>query len=283
VWEQQAYTFFEVSISPSAAESSLERYVTQANLTSALLYGAGSLNMSQSASGNSSSGNSTSGYGQTGQVFGGEGANSTLYGLSINANGSIVEVQHSDLGFLLLYGNNVSQSIMHAVVEALQPYPRGLLTNVGMVVANAAYDTNTTNIETFNNLMYHGAVSWSWQQGLMASGLSRQLGLCGLSNTTQLESSLSGTVPSWCTNTTLTNALTQAQTRLWDSIVGSAPALYTEVLSPVFSTANNTFTIGDLGAISPSGTEGDAFQLWSYGFLAQVDPRTGKAVAAGFP
>ena len=86
----------------------------------------------------------------------------------------------------------------------------------------------------------------------------------------------------WCNDTTLTSALTQAQARLWTSIEGSAPALYTEVLSPVFDGSNGTFTIGDLGAISPEGTEGDAVQLWSYGFLAEVDPRSGKPVAAGF-
>lgn len=74
----------------------------------------------------------------------------------------------------------------------------------------------------------------------------------------------------------------QAQARLWMSIEGSASALYTEVLSPIFDTANNTFAIGDLGAISPTGTEGDAIQLWSYGFLAEVDPRSGQPVAAGF-
>jgi hypothetical protein len=136
--------------------------------------------------------------------------------------------------------------------------------------------------------MYHGAVSWSWQQGLMASGISKQLGLCGLSNVTQLQTSVAGTCsalvsisspsknmslivaplgpqPSWCSNTNLTSAL------------------YTEVLSPVWSSSNNTFLLGDLGAISPEGTEGDAIQLWSYGFLAQVDPRTGRPVAAGFP
>ncbi|GFZ48643.1 hypothetical protein JCM24511_06392 [Saitozyma sp. JCM 24511] len=279
VWEQQSAPFFEVSISPSAAQSSLENYVQKANLSDTLLYGAGSLNGSQNSSGN----NGSQGWSAAGQTVGMDGGNSTFYGLSINANGSVVEVQHSDLGFVLLYGNNVSQSIIQATIEALQPYPRGLLTNVGMVVANAAYDTNTTNIETFNNLMYHGAVSWSWQQGLMASGISKQLGLCGLSNVTQLQTSIAGPQPSWCSNTNLTSALQQAQIRLWDSIVGSAPALYTEVLSPVWSSSNNTFLLGDLGAISPEGTEGDAIQLWSYGFLAQVDPRTGRPVAAGFP
>ena len=127
----------------------------------------------------------------------------------------------------------------------------------------------------------------------MAAGVSKQLGLCGASNNTQLEMTTSacsqrkcqlmkGEAPGWCSNSTLVENLTSAQIRLWDSIQGSAPALYTEVLSPVFDSTNGTFSIGDLGAISPTGTEGDAIQLWSYGFLAQVDPRSGRAVAAGF-
>ena len=53
----------------------------------------------------------------------------------------------SYLGSVLLYGNNVSASIIQATIGALQPYPRGLLTNVGMAVANAACDSNVTNIE----------------------------------------------------------------------------------------------------------------------------------------
>ena len=93
---------------------------------------------------------------------------------------------------------------------------------------------------------------------------------------------MKGDTPGWCSNSTLVENLTSAQIRLWDSIQGSAPALYTEVLSPIFDSTNGTFSIGDLGAISPTGTEGDAIQLWSYGFLAQVDPRSGRAVAAGF-
>ncbi|KAK4689008.1 hypothetical protein P7C73_g1082, partial [Tremellales sp. Uapishka_1] len=280
VWESQASTFFQVSISPQAASASLNNYVVKANLSESLLYGAGVLN---STTANMTGLGGTTGLGDY-IGAGVNGTNSTFYALSLTENGIAVEVLHSDLGFVMLYGNNVPQGIMQAVVEALQPYPRGLLTNVGMVVANAAYDTNTTNIYTFNNLMYHGAVSWSWQQGLMASGLSRQLGLCGLSNETQSQAPSSmDTIPSWCSDSTLTSSLLSAQTRLWDSIVGSAPDLYTEVLSPVFNSANNTFTIGDLGAISPEGTEGDAIQLWSYGFLAQVDPRSGRAVAGGFP
>lgn len=204
VWETQASQFFEVSIDSTTASTRLESYITQANLTESLLYGAGALNDTQTSGGNAT--NSTSAWGVAEQVIGVSG-NSTFYALSINRNGSLVEVLNSDLGFVLLYANNVSQGIIQATIEALQPYPRGLLTNVGMVVANAAYDSNATNIEvsltcdisasltlqTFNNLQYHGAVSWSWQQGLMAAGVSKQLGLCGASNNTQLEQLTSST------------------------------------------------------------------------------------------
>ena len=60
------------------------------------------------------------------------------------------------------------------------------------------------------------------------------------------------------------------------------PAIFTEVYSPLWNNATERFDIGDLGAISPTGTEGDAVQLWSYGFLAALDARTGQAVAGGF-
>lgn len=193
IWEQNAYTFFNVSISPSAAQASLQNYVQAANLSTTLLYGPGSLNGTNGTqtSANSSS-SSSPGFGDSSQVIGGGASNSTFFALSLKNDTTPVEVLNSDLGFVLLYGNNVSESIITATVEALQPYPRGLLTNVGMVVANAAYDSNTTDIETFNYQQYHGAVVWSWQQALMASGISKQLGLCGLSNSTQLQANIMG-------------------------------------------------------------------------------------------
>ena len=198
-----------MSISSTLANSSLTNYVTAANLSSSLLIGGGSLNAS----------NQTHGFSAQGQTIGGDSGNSTFYGLSITRNNTVVQVQNSDLGFVLLYGQNVSATIIQATIEAMQPYPRGkyisillrigLLTNVGMVVANAAYDTNVTNIQTFNNLQYHGAVSWSWQQGLMAEGIAKQLSLCGV-NTTYL-SPVTGSKPDWCSNTSLSTNLQQAQ------------------------------------------------------------------------
>ena len=136
-------------IDTETTSSRLNNYIVEANLTDSLLYGAGALNDTQS-SGNGT--NSTSGWSADDQIIGGNG-NSTFYALSIGRNGSLVEVLNSDLGFVLLYANNISQSIIQATIEALQPYPRGLLTNVGMVVANAAYDSNVTNIEVCLNVL----------------------------------------------------------------------------------------------------------------------------------
>lgn len=277
-WEQNAAPCFKVTLSAQEAESRLLNFIPAANLSTSLLYGAGSLNSTVT---NSSLLNRTSTD---------TNGNTTFYALSLNLNGSAVEVLHSDLGFTLLYASNVSESILRATVKALQPYPRGLLTNVGMVVANPAYDSNTTNIQVFNDAAYHGTVVWSWQQALMANGLINQLSRCGLENDTRVDyienpatsnsTKKSSSQPSWC-KTSLVNDLQNAQTLLWDSISGSSSVLYTEVWSPLFDNQTNKFTIGDLGAISPTGTEGDAVQLWSYGFLATVDPRNGQAVAGG--
>ncbi|KAL1410563.1 hypothetical protein Q8F55_004576 [Vanrija albida] len=276
-----ARRLFEVTITPEETEASLARYVDRANLSSSLLYGAGALNSTFTLS---------EGWNSPNQTIGRNG-NSTFYALSIDAKEwvedgrriiSSVNVLNSDLSFVLAYDTVASSpNQIRATVEAMQPYPRGLLTNVGMVVANAAYDPNTTNIDVFSNRAYHGAVAWSWQQALMAAGLSKQLASCSSWGPAR-EGESSWFNQQFCQDSALVESLKQAETRLWDSIAGSESVLYTEVWSPVFNATTNKFDIGDLGAISPEGTEGNAFQLWSYAFLGLVDPRTGRPVAAGF-
>lgn len=265
VWEEHGCAHFAVPVTPADADTRLAHYITAANLSSDLLYGAGSLNDSQTVSVSASYG-----WNDASQVLGGDGA-SSLFALSLMSDFEPVPVQHSDLCFALLYSPTVAASLIQAAIEALQPYPRGLLTNAGMLVANAAYDPNVTAPATFANTAYHGAVAWSWQQAFMAAGVERQLKLCDGSNGGEGE-------PGWCS---LAFALRQAQTRLWDSIAGSASVLWTEVWTPVFN-QNGTFSIGDLGKLSSDGSEGDAIQLWSYAFLALRDPRTGRPVADGW-
>ncbi len=253
-WETEACALFALPISSTEAEFRVHTYVKAANLTSDLLYGAGSLNGSTSPGWNE-------------DTVGG----SELYALALsNSSVSPLTVQHSDLAFALLYSPSVPTSLIQATIQALQPHPRGLLTNVGMLVANAAYDPDPGSARTFGNTAYHGAVAWSWQPAWMAAGVERQLALCS-------GKGASSPSPAWCH---LAPALRDAQSRLWDAIEGSAPVLWTEVWSPVLK--GGRFEIGDLGAISADGSEGDAVQLWSYGFLALRDARTGRPVAAGF-
>ncbi|EJD08148.1 uncharacterized protein FOMMEDRAFT_144208 [Fomitiporia mediterranea MF3/22] len=245
VWEEKSLPFFEVTLDNETAQERLRNFINETNLSEALLDDITDVS---------------------------EASNKTFYALSLKEDGSSVEVLNSDIGFSLLYGNNVTQSFLQRVIEALQPYPRGLLTNIGMVVANPAYDSNTTNIDVFNNAAYHGTVIWSWQQGMMASGLKRQLGYCTNATNSTVDTNPSpANTPEWCGNTTFVQSISDAQQRLWSSIKGAVDEIYSEVWTYSFNNSTNTFSVADLASLS-GGTESDAIQLWSYGFLGLLDP-----------
>lgn len=98
--------------------------------------------------------------------------NTTLdyYALALNDDGTPVPVMHSDIGFTLLYGNNVPANVISSVPVLMTDFPRGLLTGVGMVVANPAYSDGGEFYANFTTGDYHGTVVWSFQQALMAAG-----------------------------------------------------------------------------------------------------------------
>ncbi|KAF9477873.1 hypothetical protein BDN70DRAFT_933848 [Pholiota conissans] len=246
-WESEAPPMFEVSVDAATAEARLIDFVQDVSLDASLL-------------GNSSASS---------------GANVSFYALSLMADGTPVEVLNSDLGFNLMYGTGVSAAFLQHVVDALTPYPRGLLTNVGMVVANPAYDTNRTNIEVLDRTAYHGTVVWSFQQALMAGGIARQLSFCSNLNTTTVDVNPPPAIqPVWCSDSTLVQHLQSAQTLLWTSIKGASSSIYSEVWSYSFDNATKSFSVADLATLSPDGTESDAIQLWSYGFLGLIAPST---------
>lgn len=74
---------------------------------------------------------------------------------------------HSDVGFSLLYGNNLPEELMATVPLLLSDFPVGLMTGVGMVVANPAYSPGDAFYANFTTGDYHGTVVWSFQQALM--------------------------------------------------------------------------------------------------------------------
>ncbi|KAI0833704.1 hypothetical protein BC628DRAFT_1426807 [Trametes gibbosa] len=251
VWEEQAPALFEVRVGRAEAEARLRGFVQAANLSESLL-----------------------------RKDAGTGVDVRFYALSLKEDGRPVEVLNSDLGFNLAYGANVSREFMERTVDALQPYPRGLLTDVGMVVANPAYGSNTTLIDVLDRAAYHGTVVWSFQQGLMAAGLARQLALCAASAPGSQNPHATSPAPEWCADVQFVQSVRDAQTRLWAAIRGAPAELFTEVWSYAFDNATNTFSVADLGALSSSGTESDAVQLWSYGFLALADPAGANANAS---
>ncbi len=127
----------------------------------------------------------------------------------------------------------------------------------------------------------------------MAAGLARQLDFCADGqNSTSVDTNPTPTpAPEWCADADFVQTLRNAQERLWTSIRGAkdreslshyglraflltrfSTELYSEVWSYSFDNATNTFSVADLAALSPSGTESDAIPLWSYGFLAIADP-----------
>ncbi|EPQ27349.1 uncharacterized protein PFL1_05270 [Pseudozyma flocculosa PF-1] len=337
VWEQQAPRFFEVDIPADQVEPRLEEYVQLANLSTSLLYGNGSLNSTAASEAGPGAGagagdnvtararrrffdltrleadaqmsatapaqlrRQTTGSGEDGQNSSASTAKGkTIYALSLLEDGTPVPVLHSDLGFNLVWNRNVSRRTVEAVVEALSPFPRGLLTNVGMLIANPAYDVNRTKTSELDRTAYHGTVSWGFQTALQAAGIERVLASCAAAGANDASGSNSTTSngdvdagvgrrgatvvqqsglvrPEWCDDADLVRRVQEAQTSLWNAINGAYAERFAEVWSWTFNNVSQRFDVTPLGELSPEGTESNAVQLWSYGLLGLEDPTRAAA------
>ena len=179
-----------------------------------------------------------------------------FFALSLDAQGRPVPVMNSDYGFELLFGAPNPQTMTHAVRALMRPFPSGLMTDVGMVVANAAYAPKALQ-PTFGRGAYHGAVVWSWQQALFAAGLARQLRRSDLPPAVRTE-------------------LEAAQTRLWTAIKATPEMSNSELWSWAY--ADGRYRVAPFGAASGDADESNAAQLWSTVYLAVQPP---PARAAG--
>lgn len=110
----------------------------------------------------------------------------TYYGLALDGSiGSpVVPVMNTDDCFRHFLVNSTNQTQLSAYLSQtadhiLKPFPVGLATDVGLLVANPAYSGNRDFAQGFSQDDYHGTVVWSWQLAMMGAGLSRQLGRCG--------------------------------------------------------------------------------------------------------
>ena len=132
----------------------------------------------------------------------------------------------------------------------MRPFPAGLMTGVGLLVANGAHCDDALRA-LFGPNRYHGAVVWSWQQGLLAAGLARQLARSDLPASTRA-------------------LLAGAQATLWAAILPTQAQGNSELWSWTWD--NGSYRVAPFGPGAATPDESNAVQLWSTVYLAVRPP-----------
>lgn len=166
--------------------------------------------------------------------------------LSLDAAGKPIPVMHSDDGFALLFTAPTATQLERSIDAIMRPFPAGLLTPIGLLVANPAFADRERQAR-FGNDAYHGTVVWSWQQAVLAAGLSRQLARNDLS-------------------ADLRARLEKARSQLWVSIDAAKTLRTSELWS--WSFANGRYRAEPFGRHDTHADESNAAQLWSTVFLS---------------
>jgi len=132
----------------------------------------------------------------------------------------------------------------------MRPFPAGLMTDVGMVVANAAFAGQALQPQ-FGPDRYHGAVIWSWQQALMVAGLARQRRRADLPPSTLA-------------------ILARAEQTLWPAIQSTRAHGNSELWSWRYESGR--YHMQPFGPGCATADESNAAQLWSTVYLALSPP-----------
>lgn len=173
----------------------------------------------------------------------------TFNALSLDASGKPIPIMHSDDGFALLFTRPTAAQLQRSVDAIMRPFPAGLMTPVGLLVANPAFADRDTQ-SRFGNSAYHGTVIWSWQQAVLAAGLSRQLARNDLS-------------------TDLRTRLQAARARLWKAIDATNALRSSELWT--WSFASGQYRPEAFGQHNAHADESNAAQLWSTVYLSFRD------------
>jgi hypothetical protein len=175
------------------------------------------------------------------------GGNSvSFHAISLDASGRPVSIVNSDETFALLFATPEPATLDRAVESVIRPFPLGLLTDAGMVVANPVFADDTLQAR-FTNHAYHGTVVWSWQQALFASGLERQLVRTDLPEPVRQH-------------------LLTAQQTLWRAIQATQSVRSSELWSWRFEAGR--YHVAPFGSSGADADESNAAQLWSSVYLA---------------
>jgi len=182
-----------------------------------------------------------------------------FHALSLDPAGKPIAVMHSDEGFALLFDNLDAARVDQAVTVLMRPFPAGLMTEIGMLVANPAFCAPALQA-SFSRNAYHGTVVWSWQQALFAAGLARQLERTDLPAAVRAH-------------------LVAAQRLLWSAIDATRSLRNSELWS--WSYAAGHYQVAPFGAASADVDESDAAQLWSTAYLAVRPARVAVGASSG--
>ncbi|ERF72056.1 hypothetical protein EPUS_04974 [Endocarpon pusillum Z07020] len=190
-----------------------------------------------------------------------------FHGLALEGNNDIplVDVMNTDDCFRLFLLNTTNEAqltlfLNQSALNVLRPFPAGLMTSVGVVVANPALGEEEILRTNFTNNAYHGTVVWSWQLAMIARGLETQLARCN-----------DDKAPAFCADSKVYGNVKLAYNTLWDNLEANRETLSQEVWS--WRYMDNDFQFTPLGSLPPppgvgGGTESNIRQLWSLTFLA---------------
>ncbi len=172
------------------------------------------------------------------------------HAIALDAEGKPVPILNSDEGFELLFGHPSAADLQTYVGALARPFPAGLMTDIGLLVANPALASPQVQ-DRFTPAAYHGAVVWSWQQALFAAGLERQLARHDLPPATRA-------------------VLRDAQAKLWRAIQATRATQSSELWSWAFE--KGRYKVVAFGAGKADVDESNAAQLWSTVYLAVQPP-----------
>jgi hypothetical protein len=177
-----------------------------------------------------------------------------FHALALAQDGTPVQILNSDEGFELLFGSPTPARLDAALTAVMRPFPAGLVTDVGVVVADPVFAPAAVQAR-FGKNAYHGTVIWSWQQAVLAAGFERQLRRSDL-------------------GPALKQRLLAARRRLWQVIDAGRSLRNSELWS--WSYAGHEFHVVSFGANAADADESNAAQLWSTVYLAISEPKNSE-------
>lgn len=166
--------------------------------------------------------------------------------LSLDAGGHALPVMQSDVSLELLLGRPEPEELDEILQTLIRPFPAGLMTPIGLLVANPAFADAPTQ-QRFTRDAYHGTVVWAWQQAVVLAGIARQLQRPDLS-------------------ATLRQQLLAARQALWQAIDRARGFRGSELWS--WSYGAGGYRLEPFRPHGGGDAESDAAQLWSTVFLA---------------